>query len=202
MTVEFRKEKTLEVALRQWIKDIKALRGAYTDNQAKLAEVIKGELPKLLDAAESIPAKNTVNLETLKGLRDKHASIFDDSQALLESMSEQLRNLVLLAEDINGMEFSSDIQIPLDLRNQLLEEEILLEKCDEALIDLSKTLPLYLSDSTVQNDIKESIKNSTFLAFANFQDGILETEKTLNSLFSILRENLQLAKDLERSRIS
>ncbi|WP_287588812.1 hypothetical protein [Candidatus Borrarchaeum sp.] len=198
MTVEFRKEKTLEVALRQWIKKIKALRGAYTDNQAKLAEFIKGELPKLLDAAESIPAENTVNLETLKGLRDKHASIFDDSQTLLESMSEQLRNLILLAEDINGMEFKSDI--PTSLRNQLLEEEILLEKCDGALIDLSKTLPLYLSDA--QNDIKETIKNSTLLAFANFQDGILETEKTLDSLFSILRENLQLAKDLERSRIS
>ena len=200
MTVEFRKEKTLEVALRQWIKEIKALRGAYTDNQAKLAGFIKGELPKLLDAAESIPAENTVNLETLKGLRDKHASIFDDSQALLESMSEQLRNLILLAEDINGMEFKSDI--PTSLRNQLLKEENLLEKCDEALIDFSKTLPLYLSDSTVQNDIKESIKNSTLLAFANFQDGILETEETLDSLFSILRENLQLAKDLERSRIS
>jgi len=200
MTVEFRKEKTLEVALRQWSKKIKALRGAYTDNQAKLAEFIKGELPKLMDAAGSIPAENTVNLETLKGLRDKHASIFDDSQALLESMSEQLRNLILLAEDINGMEFKSDI--PTSLRNQLLEEEILLEKCDEALIDLLKSLPLYLSDSTVQNDIKESIKNSTLLAFANFQDGILETEKTLDSLFSILRENLQLAKDLERSRIS
>lgn len=200
MTVEFRKEKTLEVALRQWIKDIKALRGAYTDNQAKLAEFIKGELPKLLDAAESIPAENTVDLKTLKGLRDKHASIFDDSQALLESMSEQLRNLILLAEDINGMEFKSDI--PTSLRNQLLEEEILLEKCDEALIDLSKSLPLYLSDSAVQNDIKEAIKNSTLLAFANFQDGILETEKTMDSLFSILRENLQLAKDLERSRIS
>lgn len=200
MTVEFRKENTLEVALRQWSKKIKALRGAYTDNQAKLASFIKGELPKLLDAAESIPAENTVNLETLKGLRDKHASIFDDSQALLESMSEQLRNLILLAEDINGMEFKSEV--PTKLRNQLLEEEILLEKCDEALIDLSKSLPLYLSDSTVQNDIKESIKNSTLLAFANFQDGILETEKTLDSLFSILRENLQLAKDLERSRIS
>jgi hypothetical protein len=200
MTVEFRKEKTLEVALRQCIKKIKTVRGEYTDNQVKFAEFVKRQLPKLLDAAESIPAENIVDLETLKGLRDKHASIFDDSQALLENMSEQLRNLIRLTEDINGMEFLSDI--PTSLRNQLLEEEILLEKCDAALIDLSKSIPLYLSDSTSQNDIKETIKNSTLLAFANFQDGILETEKTLNSLFSILRENLQLAKDLERSRIS
>ena len=200
MTVEFRKEKTLEVALRQWIKEIKALRGAYTDNQAKLAGLVKGELPKLLDAAESVPAENTVNLDTLKGLRDKHASIFDDSQALLESMSEQLRNLILLAEDVNGMEFTSEV--PSEVIELLKKEELLLNRCDEALIDLSKSLPLYLSDSTVSNDIKESIKNSTLLAFANFQDGILETEKTLDSLFSILRENLQLAKDLERSRIS
>ena len=200
MAVEFRKEKTLEVALRQWIKKIKTLRGAYTDNQTKLAEFVKKDLPKLLGAAESIPAENTVDLETLKGLRDQHANIFDNSQALLESMSEQLRNLVLVAEDINGMEFSSDS--PSSLRDQLLEEEILLQKCDEALMDLSKSLPLYLSDSKSQDDIKETIKNTTLLAFANFQDGILETEKTLNSLFGILRENLQLAKDLERSRIS
>lgn len=200
MTVEFRKEKTLEVALRQWIKEIKALRGAYTDNQTKLAGFVKGELPKLLDAAESIPAENTVNLETLKGLRDKHASIFNDSQTLLESMGEQLRNLILLAEDINGMEFKSDM--PSSLRNQLLEEEILLNRCDAALLDLSKSIPTYLSDSPAQRDVQESIKNSTLLAFANFQDGILETEKILDSLFSILRENLQLAKDLERSRIS
>jgi hypothetical protein len=200
MTVEFRKEKTLEVALRQWIKEIKTLRGAYTDNQTKLAEFVKQELPKLLGAAESIPAEHNVDLETLKGLRDQHAEIFADSQALLESMSAQLRNLILVAEDINGMEFSSDM--PSNLRNQLLEEENLLEKCDEALMDLSKSIPLYLSDSTASNDLKESIKNSTLLAFANLQDGILETEKTLDSLFSILRENLQFAKDLERSRIS
>jgi len=200
MTVEFRKEKTLEVALRQYIKKIKTLRGAYTDNQAKLAEFVKKELPKLLDAAESIPAENIVDLKTLKGLRDKHASIFDDSQALLDSMSEQLRNLIQLTEDINGMEFSSDI--PTSVIGFLKKEELLLNRCDEALIDLSKSIPLYLSDSTASNDIKETIKNSTLLAFANFQDGILETEKTLNSLFGILRENLQLAKDLERSRIS
>ncbi|MHA2062550.1 MAG: hypothetical protein ACW963_09715 [Candidatus Sifarchaeia archaeon] len=200
MTVEFRKENTLEVALRQCIKKIKTVRGEYTDNQVKLAEFVKRQLPKLLDAAESIPAENTVDLKTLKGLRDKHASIFDDSQALLENMSEQLRNLIQLTEDINGMEFLSDI--PTSVIEFLKKEELLLNRCDEALIDLSKSLPLYLSDSTAQNDIKETIKNSTLLAFANFQDGILETEKTLNSLFGILRENLQLAKDLERSRIS
>ena len=200
MAIEFRKEKTLEVALRQWIKKIKTLRGEYTDNQAKLAEIIKGEFPKLMEAAESIPAEDIVNLETLKGLRKKHASVFDESHTLLDSMSEQLRNLILLTEDINGMEFSSDI--PPSVIDLLQKEETLLEKCDEALMDLSKSIPLYLTDSTASNDIKESIKNSALLAFANLQDGILKTEKALDSLFSILRENLQFAKDLERSRIS
>ncbi len=200
MAVEFRKEKTLEVALRQWIKKIKTLRGEYTDNQAKLAEIVKGELPKLMEAAESIPAEDIVNLETLKGLRKKHASFFDESHTLLDSMSEQLRNLILLTEDINGMEFSSDI--PPSVIDLLQKEETLLEKCDEALIDLSKSIPTYVGDSTAQHDVQETIKNSTFLAFANFQDGILETEKALDSLFNILRENLNLAKDLERSRIA
>jgi hypothetical protein len=200
MTVEFRKEKTLEVALRQWTKKIKTLRGEYIDNHAKLAELVKGELPKLLNAAEGIPAENIVNLETLKGLREMHTSLFDESQTLLDSMSEQLRNLILLTEDINGMEFSSEI--PPSVIELLKKEENLLEKCDESLLDLSKSIPTYLSDSTAQSDINETIKNSTFLAFAEFQDGILETEKALDSLFNILRENLNLAKDLERSRIS
>ena len=200
MAVEFRKEKTLEVALRQWIKKIKTLRGEYTDNQAKMAELVKGELPKLMDAAESIPAEDTVNLETLKGLREKHASFFDESHTLMDSMSEQLRNLILLAEDINGMEFSSDV--PPSVIDLLQKEELLLTRYDEALLDLSKSIPTYLSDSTAQNDINETIKNTTLLAFANFQDGILNTEKALDSLFTILRENLNLAKDLERSKIS
>jgi hypothetical protein len=200
MTVEFRKEKTLEVALRQWTKNIKTLRGEYTDNHVKLAELVKGELPKLLNAAENIPAENIVNLETLKELREKHTSFFDESQTILDSMSEQLRNLILLTEDINGMEFSSEI--PPSVIELLKKEENLLEKCDESLLDLSKSIPTYLSDSTAQSDINETIKNSTFLAFAEFQDGILETEKALDSLFHILRENLNLAKDLERSRIS
>jgi hypothetical protein len=200
MTVEFRKEKTLEVALRQWIKTIKNVRGEYIDNQAKLAELVKGELPKLLNAAESIPAENTMTLETLKGLREKHASFFDESQTLLDSMSEQLRNLILLTEDINGMEFSSEI--PPSVIEFLQKEELLLNRCDEALLDLSKSIPTYLNDSTAQQDVQETIKNSTLLAFAELQDGILETEKGLDSLFNILRESLNLAKDLERSRIS
>ena len=186
MAVEFRKEKTLEVALRQWIKKIKTLRGEYTDNQAKMAELVKGELPKLMDAAESIPAEDTVNLETLKGLREKHASFFAESHTLMDSMSEQLRNLILLAEDINGMEFSSDV--PPSVILLLQKEEILLTRCDEALLDLSKSIPTYLSDSTAQNDINETIKNTSLLAFANFQDGILNTEKALDSLFTIKLE--------------
>lgn len=202
MTIEFRKEKTLEVALRQWIKNIKTLRGEYTDNHAKLAELIKGELPKLLNVAESIPAENIVNLEILKGLREKHASFFEKTHTLLDSMSEQLRNLILLAEEINGMEMELTSDTPSLMIDLLKKEEIFLDKCDESLLDLSKSIPTYLSDSTAQQDINETIKNSTLLAFANFQDGVRETENALDSLFNILRENLNLAKDLERSRIA